>query len=76
MKDKTQVSVPYANTNVQQKVPGKNLYHAPQPALTPDIGGSAGGTYNSTAENLINNHTTRIDQIEAALIKLGLLKHP
>jgi hypothetical protein len=66
--------VSYEKTDVQDRAQGKNLFHAPQPALTAAVGGSAGGSYNAMAENLINNNTQRLLDIETALKKLGLIK--
>ena len=63
-----------------QKILGKNLFHAPQPALTSASGGSlsSAGPANLTTgdSTILTNAITRIANIEAALIKLGLLKHP
>ena len=65
---------------LQEKVQGKNLFYAPQPPLTTANGSalSSGGAYNlTTADNaILGNTITRLNQVEAALIKLGLLRHP
>lgn len=65
---------------LKQKVLGKDIIHAPQPALTPANGGTLSGGGSTDLRpgdnNVIANAVTRINQIEAALIKLGLIKHP
>jgi hypothetical protein len=66
--------------SVLNKMHGDNLIHAPQPALTVTSGGglSSGGPANlgSGDSGILSNTITRVNQIEAALIKLGLLRHP
>jgi hypothetical protein len=70
-----EVKPQYPEAPVDEKILAKTqVMHAPQPALTAAIGGSAGGTYNSTAANLINNSAQRILDLENALKKLGLIK--
>jgi len=76
MNDSLKNDVTYEKTGVEDKTQGKNIFHAPQPALTLGATGSAGGTYNGTAKDVINNNKARIADIETALIKLGLLRHP
>lgn len=46
----------------------------PLNALTASTGTNAGSTYTSTTEALINNHTTRINQLEDRLQSLGLIR--
>jgi hypothetical protein len=64
---------------VLNKMHGDNLIHAPQPALTATNGAlSSGGAFNlgNWDSGILSNTITRVNQIEAALIKLGLLRHP
>jgi hypothetical protein len=75
MTDLPEVKPQYAEPAVEQKILGKTqVMHAPQPALTTAVGGTAGSSYNSAAQNLINNNTQRILDLETALKKLGLIK--
>lgn len=74
-----QDEVPYPNPTVDEKIPGKNLFHAPQPALpvadeTAFPFGS-GSAVQAAAITTLNNMRSRIDALETALIKLGFIKH-
>ena len=69
------VNPQYPDETVEPQIQGHQMVFAPIQPITAQVGGPATGTYNSTAEGLINNHTARINDIENALIKLGLLRH-
>lgn len=77
-KDPNQVT--YEKTDVADKELGKNLFHAPQPALPAlAVGSLSTGGINSMLTGdaaLLNNTISRLNAMEAALIKLGLLRHP
>lgn len=60
-------------TNSDQLDLKKSVYNAPQTALTSATGTTAGGTYTATEQNLINNHTTRLNELETKLRALGLI---
>ena len=79
-KDLAEVKPEYPDTSLAEKIPGHNLYHAPQPALTTASGGSlSGGGIGSLGNGdqaILNNALQRIKDMETALIKLGLIKHP
>lgn len=55
------------------RLAGGNIEKAPQSAMTAATAGTAGGTYTSTEQGLINNHTTRINELETKLRNLGFL---
>ncbi len=66
---------------LQERVLGKNLVHAPQPALT--VADTTAFPHASNADSVtsaaittLDNMRTRIAEIEAVLIKLGLLRKP
>lgn len=48
------------------------LVNAPQAAVTP-VSGSAGGTYTSNEQNLINSTKTQLNELITKLQTLGLL---
>lgn len=56
------------------KVWGKYLRDAPQTAMTTADGSSADATYSANEQSLINNHTTRINEIETILTNLNLIQ--
>ena len=66
--------------SVLNKMHGDNLIHAPQPSLTVANGSalstSGALSLGNTDSTVLTNTITRVNQIEAALIKLGLLRHP
>lgn len=55
------------------KVWGKYLRNAPQTTMTTADGSSADATYSANEQSLINNHTTRINEIETILTNLNLI---
>lgn len=54
-------------------IQGHNLSMAPQSAITTATGGTAGATYTSTEQGLLNNAITRIADLEKKLQILGLI---
>lgn len=50
------------------------LERIPQPALTADAALTVDDTYTTQERDMIQNHTTRINEIEARLRVLGFLK--
>ena len=60
---------------LKQRIEGKNLFHAPQPALLLEDDSTIIIPGSPTASATLTNMRTRINEIEAALIKLGLIRH-
>lgn len=56
------------------QIKGSAIFNAPQSALTASIGGTADATYSSNEQNIINNLITRVDELEAKLQALLLLR--
>jgi len=78
--DLKEIKPEYPDEALQQSLTGRQFVYAPIQALTAvdstAIGTGSGGSYVAdTAATTIANMRTRINEIEAALIKLGLLKH-
>lgn len=53
---------------------GDSLRDAPQEALTIGTSDTAGATYTTTEQDMINNLKTRVAEMEEKLQHLGLLK--
>lgn len=79
MKKELTNDVEFPNTDTKDKIIGKDIHHAPQPALTTrnTTAWSTGGAtkLDSTNTTRLDNLDQRILDIENVLIKLGLLRH-
>jgi hypothetical protein len=53
---------------------GDSLVSAPQEALTTGTSSTAGATYTSVEQDMINNLKTRVAEMETKFQTLGLLK--
>lgn len=56
------------------KIFAGDLENAPQEALTTGTSSTAGATYTTTEQDMINNLKTRVAELELKLQTLGLLK--
>lgn len=69
-----QIESLYNEVQSSPSVQGWQIPFAPIAPLTaPDLS-VATGTYSTGTRDIINNHTTRLVEIEAALVRLNLLK--
>jgi hypothetical protein len=81
MTDPLDINSQNPDIQLQEKTIGKNILHAPQPALpvadesTINTGSGVGTYVSGSAAATITNMRSRIDALETALIKLGLIKH-
>lgn len=57
-----------------QAIEGWQLRNTPRPAMTAPDGQTVDATYGTQERDVINNHTTRIGELETALVKLNLIK--
>lgn len=64
----------HTTTDVGQLNAGESLIGAPQTAITAEFIGTAGATYGTTEQNLINNDHQRINDIYKKLQNLNLFK--
>lgn len=64
----------HTGTDSPKLYAGKALVGAPQDQLTASTGTTAGGTYTSNEQDIINNLIVRVDELELKLQTLGLLK--
>ncbi len=61
-------------TDSQKLYLGDAVINAPQSALTAGTSSTAGATYTTTEQSIINNLKTRVAELETKFKDLGLLK--
>ena len=79
MTDLAEVKPEMPILNLQEKTPGKNILHAPQPVTTPPVNPNmatgSGGTYiSASSASTLNTVCQTVNEMYQALLKEGLIK--